>query len=149
MSIFKIVGIAAGIVVTGLAGLAVMNPGNVAETSADAQDTSFRTRHYQIDFDGFIDETKKIIPTLTTYGKNWKLSGNEINNQHNSAVIRVNIPVVFFVDDMEISAVKDANKDEIQVDVRSSSRVGKSDLGENKRHVRQLLDALDGKFGRK
>ncbi len=151
MSIFKIVGIAVGAVAIGLAGLSITNPGNVAETSADAPDANFRTRHYQVDFDTFVSETKKIVPTLTTYGQSWKLTGsgsdNDREKQSNSMTIGIEVPVVFFVDDVEISAVKESNKDEVQVNVRSNSRVGKSDLGENKRHVRQLLDALDEKFG--
>lgn len=149
MSIFKIVGIAVSVVAIGLAGLSMTNPGNVVETSADAPDTNFRTRHYQVNFDTFVDETKKIIPTLTTYGQNWKVVGGEDvdKSQSDSAAINVEVPVVFFIDDLKISAVKKPLTNEIEVNVRSGSRVGKSDLGENKRHVRQLLDALDEKFG--
>ncbi len=151
MNVIKLLGIAVGVVAVGLAGLSVANPGNVAETSADAPDTNFRTRHYQVDFDTFVDETKKLIPTLTTYGQNWKAIGGEDvgRSQNDSAAINIEVPVVFFIDDLKISAVKKPLTNEIEVNVRSGSRVGKSDLGENKRHVRQLLTALDEKFGHK
>ncbi|CAN5341576.1 hypothetical protein BH20ACI1_BH20ACI1_16550 [soil metagenome] len=158
MNIIKLLGIAAGVAAAGLAGLAITNPGNVAETSDDAKDESLKTRYYQVDFDTFIEETEKLIPTMTTYGQNWKLigggggSGGEVGNvqsQHHSATIIVEVPVAFFTDDLEINAVKESGADKIKVDLHSKSRTGRSDLGENKRHILQLLEAMDEKFGRK
>ena len=35
---------------------------------------------------------------------------------------------------------------EVTIDAKSNSRVGRSDFGENARHVNQLLNALDEKF---
>lgn len=155
MNIIKILGVAAGIAAAGLAGLAITNSGNTAQTSDDAQDESLKTRYYQADFEIFVEETKKIIPTMTTYGQNWKLSGgggsggvvgNE-KSHHRSETIMVEVPVTFFIDDLEINAVKESGADKIKVDLHSKSRTGKSDLGENRRHVLQLLEALDEKFG--
>lgn len=146
MSILKIIGIAAGVAVAGvagLAGLAAMNPGNVAETSETAGD-ELKTRRYKTELKNFAAETEKIIPTLTKYGQNWKLGSS--NLYENSASIKAEIPVVFFTDDLEVKAESDAEKGEIIVNVRSNSRVGKSDLGENRRHVLQILSALDEKF---
>lgn len=157
MNIIKLLGIAAGVAVAGLAGLAITNPGNAAETSDDAKDESLKTRYYQADFDTFIEETEKLIPTMTTYGQNWKLAGGagggggEVGNdksQHHSATLIVEVPVAFFIDDLEINAVKEAYTDKIKVNLHSKSRVGKNDLGENKRHILQLLKALDEKFNR-
>ncbi len=157
MNIIKILGIAAVAAGLGLAGLAITNPGNTAETSDDAKDENLKTRHYQVDFEKFVEETRKLIPTMTTFGKNWKLSGGagggggEIGNaesQHYSATILVEVPVVFFIDDLEISAVKEAYANTIKVNLHSQSRTGKSDLGENKRHILRLLKALDEKFNR-
>lgn len=153
MNFIKILGIAAGVAIIGLAGLAITNPGNAAETSDDAKDENLKTRRYRADFDTFVEETKKLIPTITTYGQNWKLAGGgggdeSDESQHRSATLIVEVPVAFFTDDLEINAVKEADTDKIKVDLRSKSRTGKSDLGENKRHVLQLLDALDKKFNR-
>lgn len=157
MSILKIIGIAAGIAAVGLTGLTIANPGNVAETSPNAADENLKTRRYKVDFETFIEETKNLIPTLSTYGQNWKLNGgaygsggksSQPENQHRSSTILVAVPVLFFTDDLEINAVKEAEKDEVIVNIRSASRVGKSDLGENKRHVLQILSALDQKFGK-
>ena len=154
MNIIKILGIAAGVAAAGLAGLAIINPGNAAETSDDNKDENLKTRYYQTDFQTFIEETKKIIPTMKTYGQNWKLAGGgggggeSDESQHRSETLIVEVPVAIFTDDLEINAVKEANTDKIKVDLHSTSRTGKSDLGENRRHILQLLKALDEKFKR-
>lgn len=150
MSIIKIIGIAAGVAVAGvagLAGLAVMNPGNVAETSETPKEETLKTRRYKTDLKNFTVETEKIIPTLTKYGQNWRFIAT--SSDEKTATIKAEIPVVVFTDDLEIKAENDAEKGEIIVNVHSKSRVGKSDLGENRRHVLQILAALDEKFGTK
>ena len=154
MNIIKLFGIAAGVAVAGLAGLAITNPGNAAETSDDAKDESLKTRYYQADFQTFIEETKNLIPTMTTYGQNWKLIGGggggriDAESQHHSETLLVEVPVAFFTDDLEINAENEANTDKIKVNLHSKSRVGQNDLGENKRHILQLLKVLDEKFNR-
>lgn len=153
MSIIKIIGIAAGVAAAGLAGLAMTNPGNTAETSDDSTDEGLKTRYYQVDLRTFVEETKKMIPKMTTYGQSWKLAGGgseagDGESQHHSETLIVEVPVAFFVDDLEINAVKEADADKVKVSLRSKSRTGKSDLGENRRHVLQLLEALDEKFNR-
>lgn len=144
MSIIKIIGIAAGVAVAGMAGLAALNPGNVAETSEDAKDELLKTRRYKTDLQKFVTEAENIVPTLATYGQNWKIASS--NLYENSASIKTEVPVVFFTDDLEIKAENDAEKGEVTVNIHSGSRVGKSDLGENRRHVLQILAALDEKF---
>ncbi len=126
----------------GFAALAALNPTNVAETSESSE--TLQTRHYKTDLQNFVAETEKIIPTLSTYGQNWRIV--ESTTENNSATIKTEVPVVFFTDDLEIKAIKEAEKNEIIVNVHSASRVGKSDLGENQRHILQILEALDEKF---
>ncbi len=140
-------GIAAGVAVAGLAGLAITNPGNVAETSADAKDENLRTRHYQVNLNTFVEETKSLVSAQNTYGRNWKIAS--VVSSKNSAAIKAEVPVTFFTDDLEINAVEEAGKDEITVNARSASRVGSSDLGENKRHISQILSAMDEKLAAK
>ena len=144
MNIIKIIGIAAGAAVAGVAGLTIMNPGNVAQTSADNQDAALRTRRYKTDLQTFTSETKTLVPTISTYGQDWKVVSSE--SAGNSAVIKIEVPVVIFTDDLEIKADYDAQTGEVVVNVYSASRVGKSDLGENRRHVLQVLEVLDGWF---
>lgn len=140
----KIIGIAAGVAVAGVAGLAAMNPGNVAETSESPQEEAFKTRHYKTDLKTLTVEAERIIPTLTKYGQHWRFIST--SSDEKTATIKAEIPVVVFTDDLEIKAETHAEKDGTIVNVRSNSRVGKSDLGENRRHVLQLLRALDEKF---
>ncbi len=146
MNILKIIGITAGVVVAGAASLAIMNPTNIAETAADAKEESLRPRIYKTDLQNFIGETEKIVAAQTTYGKSWKLIGTDTNG--NSTSIKAEVPVVVFIDDIIIKADFNSEKSETTVNVRSNSRVGKSDLGENRRHVLQILQVLDEKFAK-
>ncbi len=145
MNLLKIIGIAAGAALVGAAGIsAVAGEGNSAETSENPSNVNLKTRHYQANLQTFADEAGKIIPTLTTYGQNWKLTASEITEK--SAIIKVEVPVVMFTDDLEIKAHSFADNGEISVDLHSASRVGKKDFGENQRHILQILKALDEKF---
>lgn len=144
MNIIKIIGIAAGAAAAGLAGLSAMNPGNVAETSESHNDENLRPRRYQTTLENFVAETEKIIPGISTYGQNWKFIASSADE--NSASIKAEVPILVFTDDLEIKAESSAEKDEVLVNIRSAARVGNSDLGENRRHVRQILAALDEKF---
>jgi uncharacterized protein (DUF1499 family) len=57
------------------------------------------------------------------------------------------VPVTIFIDDLTVTLRTDGQS--TLVDVRSQSRLaGKSDLGENRRHLFQLLRALDEVFAR-
>lgn len=144
MNILKILGIAAGAVAVGIAGLAMTNPGSVAETTENHKDENLRPRKYQTNLQILVAELEKLIPALMTYGQNWKFVSANISGSF--AVIKAEVPVVFFTDDMEIKAEYDGGKDETTVNIRSASRVGNSDFGENRRHVLQILQALDEIF---
>lgn len=122
--------------------LAALNPTNVAETSETSE--TLQTRHYKTDLQNFVAETEKIIPTLSTYGKSWRVV--ESKTENDSATIKAEVPVLFFTDDLVINANFNEEKNETTINIRSASRVGKSDLGENRRHILQILAALDEKF---
>ena len=89
---------------------------------------------------------KEIIPTLSTYGGKWKIVG-ESSNAAKGKIIKAEVPVVVFTDDLEVYLKE--NRDEVAIDVKSKSRIGRSDFGENSRHVNQLLNALDEKLSKK
>ena len=122
-------------------------PTNIAATAPDHAEENLRTRRFKTDLKTFTAETQKIILTLSTWGKNWKYIAAD--ESENSAIIKAEVPVVVFTDDLQIKAEKDAASGEIIINVRSNSRVGKSDFGENRRHVLQILEALDAKFKEK
>lgn len=121
-------------------------PANVAETAPNHEEETLRSRRYKTDLKTFAAETQKIIPTLSAWGKNWKHAATD--ETENSALIKAEVPVVVFTDDLVVKAEKDAADGTIIVNIRSNSRVGKSDFGENRRHVLQILEALDKKFSR-
>ena len=131
----------------GLFTLSSLNPTNIAETSPDHKDESLRTRRYALK--GSLlqmrQTVEQIIPNLMTWGGNWKLAEKQPDDSgENKEIIRVNVPVVVFTDDLKVEMKQEGN--EAVVNVHSNSRVGKSDLGENRRHLRQILQALDEKF---
>jgi uncharacterized protein (DUF1499 family) len=91
-----------------------------------------------------VKAVEELVPTLSTYGSSWEL----IDKTDVGAVskLKVEVPVIVFTDDLEVTVRSADNEHEVRVDVRSQSRVGKSDFGENARHVRKFLNALDSKM---
>ena len=148
---------AAGVTV---AVLAALNPSMEAQTSPQNPNERLRTRHYLADIEELRRGTLEIIPYLRKYGAHWRI----VNLQKglvlgpytppqplNKGVVGLEktivaeVPVLMFTDQLEV--MLRAEKGYTRVDVHSKSRFpGRSDLGENRRHVLQLLAALDGKF---
>lgn len=120
--------------------------GNVAQTAPNHAEKELRTRHYRATPQEIAQQIQTTIPALKTYGSNWKIinSSTRKNRIEQITEIKCEVPVLFFTDDLVIT-IKDSDKDNTfsAVDVRSASRVGKSDMGENRRHVLQLLRNLD------
>ena len=119
-------------------------PTNIADTAPGHAEAALRTRRYRTDLKTFRTESEKIIPTLSSWGSNWRLAGSE--ETETAVLIKTEVPVVMFTDDLQIKAEK--APDGVIVNVHSNSRVGKSDFGENRRHVLQILEKLDAKFGK-
>jgi uncharacterized protein (DUF1499 family) len=131
-----------------LAGIFILGrfyPDNIAETAPDGGKKNLKTRIYQTDLETAIKTVKEIVPTLSTYGGNWKITG-ESENIEKGKIIKAEVPVVVFTDDLEVY-VQETEKG-VSIDAKSNSRVGRSDFGENARHIRQLLTALDEKFNK-
>lgn len=124
----------------------IFYPTNIAATAPDHAEEKLRTRRYKTDLKTFTAETENIIPAISSWGKNWKPAGSEAGE--NSAIVKAEVPVVVFTDDLRIAAETDAAGNGIIVNVHSNSRVGKSDFGENRRHLLQILEALDAKFAK-
>jgi uncharacterized protein (DUF1499 family) len=61
--------------------------------------------------------------------------------------VQAEVPVLLYIDDLAVQVHSDPTNAYWLVDVTSRSRVGKSDLGENRRHVVQLLKALEERIG--
>lgn len=125
--------------------LAFMNPTNIAQTRLDHSDAAMRTRVYRAPLAHVAAVVKLAIPTLKTYGRAWKLK--EARADGDGYVLRAQVPVIVFSDALEVTIREDKPR-HVRLDVRSASRVGRSDLGENRRHVIQLLRAVDKQLAR-
>lgn len=115
--------------------LGALNRGNQAQTVENAADARFRTRFYKTNLANAHQEVLRAIPQLRTYGQSWHVVSDEENE------VLVEVPVLVFTDDLVVT-LKEA-KGGVKVDVQSAARLGKSDFGENRRHVLQLLAVLD------
>jgi hypothetical protein len=133
----------------GVATLALLNLQTSAQTSADAADARLKTRRYNDSLDTVRLALEELVPTLRCYGAHWRMidvESYDASTPGASVVLRVEVPVALFVDEMTITLRGDGEANTL-VDVRSQARLaGKSDFGENRRHVIQLLSALDEKF---
>ncbi|MCY7347360.1 MAG: DUF1499 domain-containing protein [Pyrinomonadaceae bacterium] len=164
MKTYQIIGITVGAFVAGtIVTLSILNPRNYAETSVNADDFNLRTRRYTISKKSFsgdddagairsvVKEIGFILARQKTYGRSWQVVDSAIEKK--SAAIKATVPVVIFTDDLQVAVEfesaknGDSTKMQIVVNVRSTSRVGNSDLGENRRHIVQLLEDLDFSFG--
>ena len=151
-----------GVVGACVAVLSISNPSIEAQTSSDAKDARLRTRRYQAAIGEVWRVTQTIIPQSRKYGARWRIAqlqqGEKVVglfvkppkfiNEGSIGVenkIAAEVPILFFTDFLVVTLR--AEKGFTRVDVHSKSRFpGRSDLGENRRHVLQLLAALDEKF---
>ncbi len=163
MKTYKMIGIAVGTMIAGVTiTLAVLNPNNSFETSENAADY-LQTRHYEMPNMTIsrpnepikklyaIQTIEEILSQQKTYGRSWRVVQTVTEND--STIIRAEVPVLIFTDDLEVkiqfAPAENVNSPhrKATVNIRSASRIGSSDLGENRRHVKQLLDEFDFAFG--
>lgn len=124
--------------------LSIMNPTNIAQTSPDHGDAALRTRNYRAPLAHVAAVVKLAIPALRTYGRKWKLTRAQVEGE--DFKLRAQVPVVIFTDDLEVAIREDKAARQVRLDVRSVSRVGRGDFGENRRHIIQLLRAVDAQL---
>lgn len=120
---------------------------NIAETGPEHEDAGLKTRHYPADLKEVKNSIDEIIPTLSTYLRSWRLIELKTSSDNESATIKVEVPVVIFTDDLKVELKSEG--DETIVNIRSGSRIGRDDFGQNRRHILQLLEKLDEKFAGK
>ncbi len=122
-------------------------PANIAQTAPQHADPQLRTRIYQVSFETAVATVQKTAAGLSSYGVAWSSVPNSglkpIRAKEETAEQQLHfvVPVLMFRDDLVVTLR--GNQQQVVVDVRSQSRVGKGDFGENRRHIIQLLDALD------
>jgi uncharacterized protein (DUF1499 family) len=122
----------------------------VAQTRPDHPEPTLRTRRYPRHGDpaAFRRAIEETIPRLSTYGRSWRLAGTTpVADAGGCFTVQAEVPVLLYIDDLAVQVHSDPTNAYWLVDVTSRSRVGKSDLGENRRHVVQLLKALEERIG--
>lgn len=126
--------------------LGALNPTNIATTRPDDLDARLRTRRYRASLLELRQAVERVVPKLKTYGRAWKFQDPKLAPEGaklGTLILRIEVPVVVFTDDLQVVGVEDKARGEVEVNVWSRSRVGKGDFGENQRHVLQMLQALD------
>ncbi|PHR98532.1 MAG: hypothetical protein COA78_26065 [Blastopirellula sp.] len=110
---------------------------NTAETSVDAADENLRTLDVQQNRDATIEIVLAVVEKIP----NWAFIDQSENKQgqHVLHVTRTT-GVMRYVDDIYIS-IEEKNLG-CRINVRSQSRVGKGDLGQNPRNIKQLIKQL-------
>ena len=107
---------------------------NIAETNPTPEFPELRSRVYAAAPGRVIDAVSAIVKSHP--GK-WEL----VSADPAGGRIHATTKVVGFTDDVFVSIQPEGTG--TRVDVRSQSRVGKGDFGENRRHIAWLLEGLD------
>lgn len=129
-------GIAGLIVAIAVAGLLLAWPRiNVVQTGKTPEYPDLQPRRYSLSLDRVFDGVLQAVNRLPR----WVLITHEPSTGKIQAEARSR--VFRFVDDVRIQ-VTDSNG-VTEVDVRSASRVGRRDFGQNARNVRAFFEALD------
>jgi uncharacterized protein (DUF1499 family) len=126
---------------------AMRNPTNFAETRPNHSDAQLRTRAYRVAPSAVVSTVREIVPQLRTYGRAWRVNparGSRAIGSRDAVVVQCEVPVLIFTDDLKITVQEQG--EHTGVDVESRSRVGRGDFGENRRHILQLLRALDARL---
>jgi uncharacterized protein (DUF1499 family) len=117
-------------------------PTNIARTSQSDADQRLHPRLYPFRVARVAQEIRALVPRLRTYGKTWKIA----DARSDAVILRIEVPVLIFTDDFTVTLSPQNDGASTRVEVRSASRVGKGDFGENRRHIVQFLTALDARF---
>ena len=121
-------------------------PTNSVSTASDAP-PELKTRVYERDIAQVYAVAQNVAAEQKTWFKKWRIAHRAQTQAQAGPQQRqfdVEVPVLFFTDDLKVSISADANG--TKVDVESHSRVGQGDFGENRRHIVQFLKALDEKL---
>jgi uncharacterized protein (DUF1499 family) len=108
---------------------------NVAETRDDHRFSELRIRVFEVSADDLVEYTRRACELL-----GWEDIGVEPQQSRVRAQVRT--PLLRFVDDLE-ARVEAVGPKSAKLYVRSSSRIGRGDLGANARHVLDLYQAVD------
>ena len=110
---------------------------NVAETSPNAKDERLRTRRLA----GSMDELEQKLKTIADSKPLWTYDRTENVNESTRKIHLVRTTSLMrYKDDIIVTLKRDG--EETVLDVYSKSRIGKGDLGQNPKNIRELLAYL-------
>ena len=112
---------------------------NVAETAVDHPDPELRPRTYAAS----PEEVFAAVQWVAEHGTRWALANADseagtLHAEHTTRVFR-------FVDDVHITIVE-TSPGSVTVQIRSASRVGKGDLGQNNFNIQDFYRRLDARL---
>lgn len=107
---------------------------NVAETSPDAKDSRLRTQRLPLSLDELESKLKKIADTKPLWSYDKTESVDEVTRKIH--LVRTT-SLMRYKDDIIVTLKREG--EETVLDVYSKSRIGKGDLGQNPRNIRDLL----------
>jgi len=121
---------------------------NTATTADNHPDAFWQTRRFASTLADARRIIEQIILTQSTYTRRWRHIAtremyDDTNAQSTGFDIIIGVPVVIFTDDLIATVKRNESDSHITVAVTSASRIGRHDFGENRRHIRQFLHALD------
>lgn len=108
---------------------------NVAETREDHRFPELRTRAFPVGADDLLEYTRRACEQL-----GWQDVG--VDPQQSAVRARIRTPLLGFVDDL-VAHVEATDSGSAKLQVRSSSRIGRGDLGANARHVLDLYQSVE------
>ena len=109
---------------------------NVAETTADSPFAELRLRRYEAPEGLLLDIVRRAMQNLK-----WEISNVDAAKKEIYAVVTTKMWK--FKDDVTVQ-IRPAQPSGSVLWIRSTSRLGKGDLGANARHVMDLVEAVNG-----
>ena len=129
--------LAAGVMVALVVALTTWPLINDVETGKTPEYTDLRVREYAASPERVakaLEAALAKLPRWEIVGSGHGRAGHRLEAVHTTRVFR-------FKDDVSVRIWREGEK--TRVSVRSKSRIGKGDLGQNARNIRELLAALD------
>lgn len=101
----------------------------------DLPNCAIHSVKYPVNDQKLFEATKSVLASLSPFETDFNSQSTQIN-----AVFR--IPVFGFKDDVNI-VIQSTGMDESVLHIKSSSRVGESDLGVNRRRIKKIISAIN------
>jgi uncharacterized protein (DUF1499 family) len=107
----------------------------MSEIERTSPNSARATATYEREPGAVLDATERAISSLPR----WSLESRNANGLH---AVRATA-ILRFKDDVRVTAEPNDEPGRTRLTLESASRVGKSDLGQNHRNLRELLEALE------